>query len=74
MSFSLGLTFANIFIPKNNITKFTLEIEKNGSLSFLDRKISSENNELVTSVYRKTTLSGILTNFERGYTYITRVN
>ena len=74
MSSSLGLTFANAFISKNNITKFTLEIEENGSLSFLDRKISSENNELVTSVYRKTTFSGILTNFERGYTYITRVN
>ena len=33
--------------------KFTSEIEKNGSLSFLDIKISRENIKFVTSVYRK---------------------
>ena len=44
--------------------KFTSEIEGNGSLSFLDIKISRENNKFVTSVYRKPTFSAVLTNFE----------
>ena len=35
-----------------------------GSLSFLDTKISRENNEFVTSVYRKPTFNGVFTNFE----------
>ena len=46
-----------------NIT-FTSEIEENRSLSFLDIKISRENNKFVTSVYRKPTFSGVFTNFE----------
>ena len=33
-------------------------------LSFLDIKISCENNKFVTSVYRKPTFSGVFTNFE----------
>ena len=44
--------------------KFTSEIKENGSLSFLDIKISRENNKFVTSVYRKPTFSGVFTNFE----------
>ena len=44
--------------------KFTSEIEENGSLSFLDIKISCENNTFVTSDYRKLTFSGVFTNFE----------
>ena len=52
-------------ISINNIkTKFTSEIEENGSLSFLDIKISRENNKFVTSVYRKPTFSGVFTNVE----------
>ena len=39
---------------------FTSEIENNGSLSFLDFKISRENNKFVTSVYPKPTLTGVL--------------
>ena len=42
----------------------TSEMEQNGSLSFLDVKISWENNKFVTSVYRKLTFSGVFTNFE----------
>ena len=37
---------------------------ENRSLSFLDIKISRENNKLMTSVYCKPTFSGIFTNFE----------
>ena len=52
-------------ISINNIkTKFTSEIEENGSLSILDIKISCENNKFGTSVYRKPTFSGVFTNFE----------
>ena len=43
---------------------FTSKIEQNGSLSFVDIKISHENNRFVTSVYRKPTFSGGFTNFE----------
>ena len=38
---------------------FTFEMEQNGSLSFLDIRISRENNKFVTSVSRKPTFSGI---------------
>ena len=52
-------------ISINNIkTKFTSKIEENSSLSFLDIKISRENNKFVISVYRKPTFSGVFTNFE----------
>ena len=42
----------------------TSEMEQNGSLSFLDIKISGENNKFATSVYRKPAFSGFFTNFE----------
>ena len=35
-----------------------------GSLSFVDIKISRENNKFVTSVYGKPTFSGVFTNFK----------
>ena len=35
-----------------------------GSLSILDIKISRKNNKFTTSVYRKSTFSDVLTNFE----------
>ena len=41
-----------------------LEIEKNGSLSFLDIIITYENNKFVTSVYHKPLFSGGFTNFK----------
>ena len=43
---------------------FTYEMEQNDSLSFLDNKISRENNKFVSSVYRKPTFSGVFTNIE----------
>ena len=42
----------------------TSAIEQYGSLSFLDIKISRENNKLVTSVHRKSKFSDVFTNFE----------
>ena len=49
--------------PHKNI-KFTLEIERNGSLSFLDITVTRENNKFLTSVYCKPTFRGVFTNFE----------
>ena len=43
--------------------KFTSEFEKHDSFSFLDVKITSSNNQLVTSVFCKATFSGVYTNF-----------
>ena len=44
--------------------KFTSEFEENDSFSFLDVKITSRNNQLLTSVFGKATLSGVFTNFK----------
>ena len=45
-----------------NIT-FTLECETNNAPSFLDVKVSRENNKFITSVFRKETFSGQGTSF-----------
>ena len=56
--------FRNYLNKQHKSLKFTSEIEENGSLSFLDIKISRENNKFVTSVYRKPTFTGVFSNFE----------
>ena len=56
--------FRNYLNKQHKNIRFTSEIEENGSLSFLDIKISCENNTFVTSDYRKLTFSGVFTNFE----------
>ncbi len=43
--------------------EFTSECEENGSLSFLDVLVSSENGKFVTNLYRKPTFSGVFSNF-----------
>ena len=43
--------------------KFTIEKEKNKQLPFLDVLSDSSSNKLVTSVYRKPTYTGLLTNY-----------
>ena len=62
--------FKNYLNKQHKNIKFTSEIEENGSLSFLDITISRENNKFVTSVYRKSTCSGIFTNFESFIPYM----
>ena len=56
--------FKNYLNKQYKNIKFTSKIEENGSLSFLDTTISRENNKFVTSVYRKSTFSGVFKNFE----------
>ena len=43
--------------------RFTTDTENENSISFLAIKISRDNNKFTTSVYRKPTFSGVLTNF-----------
>ena len=56
--------FRNCLNKQYKNIKVTSEIGENSSLSFLDIKISRENNKFVTSVYCKPTFSGVFTNFE----------
>ena len=48
---------------KDKNMKFLIEIEIYGSLSPLDVKVFRENDNFVTSVFRKETFSGLCTNF-----------
>ena len=43
--------------------RFSVEKEKDGVLPFFDVKIEKSSNEFLTSVYRKTTLTGLYTNW-----------
>ena len=56
--------FVNYMNTKHPNIKFTLEFEENDSFSFLDVKITCRNNQLVMSVFRKATFSGVFTNFK----------
>ena len=56
--------FVNYMNTKHPNIKFTLEFEENYSFSFLDVKITCRNNQLVMSVFRKATFSGVFTNFK----------
>ena len=49
---------------KHRNIKFTVEREENNSLCFPDIKIVRYSGKFQTSVYRKPTFSGVLTNFE----------
>ena len=55
--------FQNYLNRQHKNIRFTSEIEHENSISFLDIKISWDNNKFTTSVYRKPTFSGVLTNF-----------
>ena len=47
-----------------NIKFISSETENENSISFLDTKITRDNNKFMTSVYRKPTFSGVFTNFK----------
>ena len=48
---------------KHNDIKFSCDVEHNNSLPFLDTYIYRDNNTFESSVYRKSTLSGLGTHF-----------
>ena len=54
----------NYMYSKHRNIKFTVDHEENKSLFFLDIIIFRDSGKSQTSVYRKPTFSGILTNFE----------
>ena len=56
--------FVNYMNTKHPNIKFTSEFEQNDFFSFLDVKITRSNNQLITSVFRKGTFSGVFTNFK----------
>ena len=56
--------FVNYMNTKHPNIKFTSEFEQNDFFSFLDVKITRSNNQLITSVFRKRTFSGVFTNFK----------
>ena len=55
--------FYDFLNSKHPNIKFTVEHERDGKLSFLDALIHRENNQFLTSVFRKNTFSGIGTSF-----------
>ena len=61
-------TQANDFLSHLNSRhpniKFTIEYENESKISFLDVLLDKSNDNLITSVYRKATFSGVLTNFQ----------
>ena len=56
--------FRNYLSRQHRNIRFTSEIGNENFVSFLDIKISRENNKFTTSVYRKPNLGGVVTNFE----------
>ena len=55
--------FRNYLNCQHKNIKFTSKTENENSISFLDIKITRDNNKFMTSVYRKPTFSGVFTNF-----------
>lgn len=66
--------FLNYLNSKHPNIKFTKDIEQNNKLSFLDVCVNNNNNNLVTSVYRKSTFTGLFTNFASFIPYIYKLN
>ena len=57
--------FRNYFNTCHPNISFSFEQKKNGKLPFLDIEVSREKGKFVTTVYRKTTFSGVYTHFGR---------
>ena len=55
--------FKDYFNSKHKNIKFTVEIENEGKLPFLDILIDRSDGKIVTSVYRKSTFTGVYTHF-----------
>ena len=55
--------FQNYLNHQHKNIKFTSETENKNSISFLDIKITRDNNKFMISVYCKPTFSGVFTNF-----------
>ena len=56
--------FLNYLNSKHPNIKFTCDLEQQGHLSFLDVDIHRDNGSFVTSVFRKTTYTGLTTKYD----------
>ena len=65
--------FTEYINTKYSNIKFTLKLEHNNILLFVDVKICCENNKLTISVYIKPTFSGVFTNFKCLYPQFTNL-
>ena len=57
-------SFLDYLNSKHPNIKFTCDVEQRGHLSFLDVDISRENGSFITSVFRKSTYTGLTTKFD----------
>ena len=55
--------FFSVFNKTHSSITFTLEKENNDELAFLDLLVKRQNNQFLTSVYRKQTFTGEYLNF-----------
>ena len=55
---------ANYFSSKHRNINFTFELEQNQRLPFLDVMVFRDETKIVTSIHRKSTFSGVYTNFK----------
>jgi hypothetical protein len=55
--------FLNYLNLQHKSIKFTMELESDNSLSFLDCKVTKSNGRFQTSVFRKSTFTGLSTSF-----------
>ena len=60
--------FVNYLKTKHANIKFTSELQKNGSFSFLDLKITRSNDQLLTLAFPKVTFVVFFTNFKSFFT------
>jgi len=66
--------FLNYLNSKHPNIRFTIELENDGCLSFLDCKVYRQNNCFNTSVYRKETFTGLGTSFFSFCTFRFKIN
>ena len=66
--------FLDYLNSKHPNIKFTCEHESSGSLSFLDVNVSRSCNKFTTSVFRKSTFTGLGTSFFSYCTYLFKIN
>nr|WBB44924.1 reverse transcriptase [Chrysogorgia stellata] len=59
-----ALSFLHILNTLHPSLKFTHEFEKNNKLAFLDVLVHKEDNCFLTSIYRKSTFTGLYTRFD----------
>ena len=56
--------FRKYLNSRHKCMSFSVEEEKDNKLSFLDVKVTREDNKFITSTYRKSTFSGVYLNFK----------